>query len=154
LSADYLDSIASKETAAWKSFFKAVSVKESGELNHVEMFAMSFVEKALAGELSDFVAKNRQHVGYDREARRRRDGALVKLEIKGRKKAEPIELVGNEPDAARMALKNKELFWVCIVPGIPENPQLWIVDDAPSIGTYSTLKIDVSQWKTHGRRVC
>ena len=114
---------------------------------------MALVEEQLATELSHFVPKNRQQVGYDREARRRTDGALVKIEIKGRKKDSPVELVGNEPQAAKAAFNNGEPFWVCIVPGIPEAPQLWIVENALTAGDFDTLKIDVNQWRIHGRRV-
>lgn len=153
LSAEYLDVVPSNEVAGWKGFFSSVGVKESGENNDVEMFAMAFVQEKLDGELSDFLPKNRKQFGYDLEARRQQDGALVRLEIKGRKKDLPVELVGNEPQAARNALNNREPFWVCIVPGIPEDPQLWIVEDALQAGTFDTLKIDVAQWRTHGRRV-
>ncbi|MGH9427304.1 MAG: protein NO VEIN domain-containing protein, partial [Terriglobia bacterium] len=153
LSPEYLDGVPPADVARWKDFFMKVGVKESGERNHVEVFAMALVEEKLAGELSDFVAKNRQQVGYDREARRRTDGALVKLEIKGQRNEQPVQLIGNEPEAARIALKSKEPFWVCVVAGIPEEPKLWIVEDALSAGSFDTLKIDVTQWRTHGRRV-
>jgi hypothetical protein len=141
----------SNEVAGWKGFFSTVGVKESGKNNDVEMLAMVFVEEKLAGELSNFVPKNRKQFGYDLEARRKQDGALVRLEIKGRKKDLPVELIGNEPQAARNAFNNREPFWVCIVPGIPEDPQLWIVEDALQAGTFDTSK--VAQWRTHGRRV-
>jgi hypothetical protein len=150
---DYLDGVPPDEMAGWKDFFTKVGVKESGERNHVEIFAMALVEEKLAGELSDFVPKNRQQVGYDREARRRTDDALVKLEIKGQKNEQPVQLVGNEPEAARIALQNKEPFWVCVVAGIPEEPKLWVVEDALKAGSFDTLKIDVTEWRTHGRRV-
>lgn len=47
---------------------------------------------------------------------------------------------------------NKESFWVCIVPGVPENPELWIVEDATSVGQSNTLSLPVATWK-QGRRV-
>jgi hypothetical protein len=153
LSPEYLAGVPSADVPGWKKFFLRAGVKESGENSHVEIFAMAFVEDKLSMELSNFVPKNRQQVGYDREARRNKDAALVKLEIKGRKKEEPVQLIGNEPRAARAALNNGEAFWVCVVPGIPESPQLWVVEDALKAGTSDTLKIDVTQWRTHGRRV-
>ena len=153
LSASYLQGVQHRDVSGWKDFFITAGVKESGERNHVEIFAMAFVEDRLSNELKDFVPKNRQQVGYDREAKRKTDDALVKLEIKGLKKEVPVQLVGNEPQAAQTALQNGELSWVCVVPGIPEAPQLWIVDDAVKAGTSDTLKIDVTQWRLHGRRV-
>ncbi len=153
LSPDYLIRVPLEDVADWKEFFTNVGAKDSGERNHVEIFAMNFVKERLEGELSDFVPKNRLHVGYDLEARRRIDGALVKLESKGQKNEQPVELVGNEPAVAKIALRNKEPFWVCVVAGIPEEPKLWVVEDALNAGSFDTLKIDVAQWKTHGRRV-
>lgn len=153
LSSDYLQGVTAEDLPGWKDFFSNAGVKNLGERNHVEIFAMAFVEDKLSSELDSFVAKDSQQVGYDREARRRQDGALVKIEIKGRKKDEPVQLVGNEPQAAQTARNNGELFWVCIVPGIPENPQLWVVEDALKAGTSDTLKIDVAQWRAYGRRV-
>jgi hypothetical protein len=86
IAADYIEGLPPSEVAAWKNFFLACGVKQSGERNHVEAFAMAFVEDRLAAELSDFVSKNQVQVGYDREATRRSDGAIVRLEIKGQKK--------------------------------------------------------------------
>ncbi len=65
---------------------------ESGEHTYVEEFAYAFVEKQLESELTDFVPKDRQRFGYDREARRKIDGALVKIEVKGQKGEGPIQL--------------------------------------------------------------
>jgi len=154
LSSEYLEGVSSSDISAWKDFFAKVMVRESGENNHVETFAMAFVEDKLSAEVSSFVPKNRQQVGYDREARRNQDNSLVRIEIKGRKKDGPIQLVGNEPEAARAALNSGESFWVCIVPGIPEAPQLWVVEDVRKAWTSNIMTVDVVQWRSHGRRVC
>ena len=45
------------------------------------------------------------------------------------------------------------LFWLCIVTGIPENPQLWVVEDPLKVGDYKTVTVDVSRWRRAGRRV-
>jgi hypothetical protein len=119
----------------------------------VETFATEFVKDKLASELSNFIPKDRQQHGYDLEATHIKAGSLVKLEVKGRKQDVPIDLIGKEPQAAKQAELNRELFWVCIVPGIPENPELWVVDDANTIGQSSTLTIPVSVWKQYGRRI-
>ena len=153
LSNDYLHGVTQADVTGWKQFFLAAGAKDAGERNHVETFAMAFVEEKLSGELSDFVPKNRQQVGYDREARRRSDGALVRLEIKGQKADQAVKLEGNEPSAARRAATNEEPFWVCIVSGIPANPHLWVVEDALQAGEFETLTIEVSQWRAHGRRI-
>lgn len=153
VSIDYLEGVPVGDLPEWKSFFSNVGVKEIGGNNHVEMFAMAFTEDKLGTELSGFVAKHRQQVGYDREARLRPDNALVKLEIKGQKADQPVQLVDNEPKAAQAARNNGERFWVCVVAGIPEQPQLWVVEDPLNAGTFDTLKIDINQWKMHGRRV-
>jgi hypothetical protein len=149
----YIENVPPAGIPAWKSFFTGVGVHESGEKNHVEIFAMEFVEVKLGNELRDFIATNRQQVGYDREARSRQDGGSVKLEIKGQKKEQPVQLVGNEPGAAAGALGNGERFWVCVVPGIPEEPQLWVVEEPLRVGHKETVTIDVSDWRSSGRRL-
>ncbi len=149
----YLDGVPVDERGRWKEFLKKVGLKERGENNHVERFAMSFVEDKLASELTDFIATDRVRVGYDREATRRDTGALVRIEIKGQKKEGPVRLDGNEPQAARSAQSAGEPFWVCIVAGVPEVPQLWVVEEPLKAGSFDVLTIDVTQWRNYGRRV-
>lgn len=78
----------------------------------------------------------------------------MRLEIKGQKQGQSVSLAGNEPKAAQSAANNGEPFWLCVVPGIPEEPQLWVVENVmdPSVGSFDTLTIGVSKWQTHGRR--
>lgn len=154
LSSEYLVGVSPKDVSAWKEFFMRLNAKESGENHDVETFAVEFVKDIMSSELSSFIPKDRQQHGYDLEAKLTKSGASVKLEVKGRKKKEdPIELIGKEPEAARQAKMNGEAFWVCIVPNVPENPELWVVDDATNIGLSNTLTIPISAWKQHGRRV-
>jgi len=129
-----------------------VGAKQAGEKNHVEAFAMIFVEKNLSAELSDFVAKNRPQVGYDREAKRRSDGALVRLKIKGQRPDQPVKLICKEPEAAQAAARNGEQFRLCVVPRVPEEAQLWVVENVMKVGSFETMTIVDSNWKTHGRR--
>jgi hypothetical protein len=152
LSPIYLSLVPPDEVPGWKEFFVSLGVKQAGERNHVELFAMAFVEDQLASELSDFVPKHRSQVGYDREATRKTDEAMVRLEIKGMKQEQPVSLVGKEPGAAQAAANNGEPFWVCVVPGIPEEPQLWVAEDVLNAGSLDTLTLDVSKWRTFGRR--
>jgi hypothetical protein len=153
LSPEYLQGVSSQDIPDWKEFFIRLGAKQSGENHDVETFATEFVKDNLAFELSNFISKDRQQHGYDLEATHSKLRSLVKLEVKGRKREEEIALIGNEPNAARQAKLNGELFWVCIVPGIPENPELWIVEDAIAIGQSIILTIPVNVWKQYGRRV-
>jgi hypothetical protein len=154
LSSEYLQGVLSQDIPAWKEFFIRLGSNESGENHDVETFATEFVKANLASELSNFIAKDRQQHGYDLEAILTKSGALVKLEVKGRKKKEePIDLIGKEPEAARQAKLNGEAFWVCIVPNVPENPELWVVEDALKVGQTNILTIPISAWKQNGRRV-
>lgn len=153
LSSDYLQGVPPQDNPAWKEFFIRIGVKQSGENHDVETFAIEFVKHKLASELSNFVPKDRQQHGYDLEATDIKTGSLVKLEVKGEKHEGPISLVGNEPDAAQQAKLNGQSFWLCVVPGIPENPELWIVKDVIAIGESIILTIPVSKWKQYGSRV-
>lgn len=153
LSSDYLQGVPGKDRPGWKEFFSGLGVKESGEKHDVETFAVEFVKANLAGELSHFVAKDRLKHGYDLEATQTGIGKCVRLEVKGRRGELPIDLEGKEPEAARQSKMNGELFWLCVVPGIPENPELWVVDDVTTIGQTNVLSVPVSAWKQYGRRV-
>ena len=153
LSPDYLQGVPPQDNPAWKEFFIRIGAKQSGENHDVETFATEFVKDKLASGLSNFIAKDRQQHGYDLEATDIKTGSLVKLEVKGEKHEGPISLVGNEPDAAQQAKLNGEPFWLCVVPGIPENPELWIVKDVITIGESIILTIPVSKWKQYGSRV-
>ena len=75
------------------------------------------------------------------------------MEIKGQKSDNAVVLDGNEPEAVKAAKRNGEPFWLCIATGIPENPQLWVVEDVSDAGSSGALTIQVSKWKTFGRRV-
>jgi hypothetical protein len=152
LSTAYLNKSKRDEVSTWREFFRKMDVKDKGAPNHVASFAVTFTEHLLGDCLTDFVPKDKHRVGYDREARRKTDNAIVKLEIKGQTKEGPVVLDGNEPTVARQAKQNNEPFWVCIVPAIPENPQLWILENPIDAGEFNTLTIDVSSWKAKGRR--
>ena len=150
LSNDYLRS---GNVADWKEFFGNVGVKNKADNPYVESFAVAYTEDKLATELKNFVPKDRQHQGYDREAQRVTDNSLVYVEIKGQKAEHVVELRGNEPRAAKLAGQQGGMFWLCVVAGIPENPELWVVEDVLKAGDYDTLTIDVREWKLYGRRV-
>jgi len=153
LSAEYLQGVPKSDIPGWKEFFGRLGVRERAENPYVEQFAMAFAEEKLRAELRNFVPKNRQQHGYDREATRIADGSLVFLEIKGQKAEHAVELDGNEPKAAQQAKHNKLPFWICVVPGIPENPQLWVIEDPLKVGQFNIVTIDISEWKASGRRV-
>ena len=114
---------------------------------------MEFVRDRLAPELTAFIPKDHQQEGYDLEATRLATNATICLEVKGHKKEEPVELVGNEPQAAQQAKQKGEEFWLAVVPGIPENPQLWVVEDPLAAGEHKIVTLDVSKWRSRGRRV-
>jgi hypothetical protein len=153
LSDEYIHNMPKGQVPSWKQFFTGVRVKEQADNPYVDSFATAFVEDKMKSELKDFVPKNRQQHGCDREAKRISDNTIVYIEIKGQKKEGPIELKGKQPDTAKQAQKKNQCFWLCIVPGIPENPQLWVVEDPLNAGEYDVVTIDVSKWKLHGRRV-
>lgn len=153
LSADYLQGVAQPEVPAWKEFLSKIKLKDRGDNPYVRDFAMEFVKAQLATELRAFVPKDHQQQGYDLEAIRLSDGSTVCLEVKGQKREGPIELVGNEPLAAEQAKQKGQAFWLVVVPGIPENPQLWVIEDPLAVGEHKIVSIDVTKWRNAGRRV-
>lgn len=153
LSSEYIVGVSSQEIPGWKEYFTRLGINESGDNSDVSSFAVAFVKDKLASQLSNFVHKDRKQYGYDLEATEIKSSSLVKLEIKGRKQEAAIDLDGNEPLAAQQAKLNNEPFWLSIVPGIPENPELWIVRDVTAVGQTNTLTIPLSSWKKYGHRV-
>lgn len=153
LSTDYIRGGTHADLLAWKEFFMMTGVRERADNPYVEIFAMAFAEDKLASRLTNFIPKDRQQHGYDREAQRIRGKSVVYLEVKGQKNERAVELDGNEPDAAKQAQQKGQAFWLCVVPNIPENPQLWVVEDVIDAGDFDVLTIDVKQWKSRGRRI-
>lgn len=153
LSAEYLQGVPKSEVINWKNFFTTAGVDEKGENPHVRDFAMLYAQDKLSKELGNFILKDHQQHGYDIDSRRISDGTAVALEIKGLKKDGPVELVGNEPTAAQQAKSKGTLFWLCVVTGVPEHPQLWVIEDPLQVGDFKICTIDVSKWRGHGRRV-
>jgi hypothetical protein len=153
LSESYLIGEAAAERPAWKNFFIRAGVREKADNPYVRDFAMQYVTATLAGEVSHFIAKDHQQHGYDLDSERTSDGMQVALEVKGQKSESAVELIGNEPTAAKQAKQKGTLFWLCIVAGIPETPRLWVVEDPLSVGDFKTVTIDISKWKAAGRRV-
>ncbi len=153
ISGDYLDGVPKSEIPAWKEFLTNAGARERADNPYVRDFAMQYVQHKLAHELRNFISKDHQQHGYDLDAERISDGLATALEVKGLKKDAPVELVGNEPIAAQQAEAKGNLFWLCVVTGIPEQPQLWVVEDPLKVGAYKTVTVDISQWKGSGRRV-
>ena len=152
ISADYLKSVPKAEIANWKAFFIRTGVHQDADNPYVRDFAMQYVHQKLGGELDQFVAKDHQQQGYDFDCRRKQDNLQVALEVKGQKKEAPVDLIGQEPIAAQQMKLSGGLFWLCVVVGIPEDPQLWVVEDPLGIGDHKTVTVDISKWKTHGRK--
>ncbi len=146
ISPDYLAGVTSDDQLrAWREFFKAGGVKNAPD-NGVEEFAMNYAEEKLNANCKSTACVDKRNFGYDIEAETQ-TGEKMRIEVKGQSSEGPVELTGNETEAAD---KYKEAFYVCVVSSIPENPAMYMVKNpaAPGMGKKDKLTISVNVWKT------
>lgn len=142
VSTDYLDDGDTSQLQEWRQFFKRGGVKEKPE-GGVEEFAINFVYEYLNSTYAKVESVERRKVGYDMEAEAH-DGKVMRIEVKGLSADGPVELSGNEPDAAH---RHKDSFYLFVVSGIPENPAMYMVRNPAAEGKMDILTIPVSVWK-------
>jgi len=132
----------------WREFFKCGGVK-SGPDNGVEEFAMNYVEEKLKDSCQNILRVDKMNFGYDLEAEDQA-GNKMHIEVKGLSSERDVELTGNETDAAD---KHRDNFYLYVVSGIPDKPEIYMVKDpaAPGVGKKDKLTIPVNVWKASRR---
>jgi len=132
VSPNYIDEPLS--TSSWREFLtKMLGVKEgvNEETDEgkriVEDFAMWFVERKLRSNEKyksyKIIRKEEKGKGYDMVLIR--DGEEIYVEVKGmRREWGEVSLVGQEP---LMAMKHGDKYWLVVVKGIPNNPEVYIL---------------------------
>jgi len=153
LSIDYIQSLHNiEEINAWRRFFAKVGVKERGSKNHVDEFGINFVKERLRSELIsgrlgyyfvDFDDVQKQNLGYDLIGMTS-TGERKYLEIKSRISAGDIELTPHETGQAERYGND---YLLCIIDGIPENPELYIVPNPIKHGKKDKVTIPTNIWK-------
>lgn len=153
LSISYVENIQKPENInEWRSFFTMVEVKERGSKSHVETFGIEFSKEMLSSEVAkerlgyyftEFIDKQKENLGYDFIAKTVA-GEEKYLEIKSRVHAEDIDL---EPNETQQADRYKDDYLLCIVDGIPDNPQLYVVPDPVKHGRKKRVTISLNTWR-------
>lgn len=155
LSINYIEDIQKPEDInQWRNFFTGVGVKEEGNKPHVETFGVEFCKEMLSSEAAEerlgyyfvkskFKDKQKENLGYDFEAETV-TGEEKYLEIKSRVHAENIDL---EPNETQRADRYKDDYLLCIIDGIPETPQLYVVPDPVKHGQKERVTIPLSAWR-------
>lgn len=140
----YLTSEIQEDRSAWQDFFLKVGVKGNPD-NGVEDFGVNYAKAKL--RLGEITQVEKRNFGYDLEATVK-DGTVNRVEVKGQGVDAEIELTGNETDAADTHRSN---YYVCIVSGIPESPEIYLVKDPsePGVGKKNKLTIPISVWKSY-----
>ncbi len=142
----YIDGDDPNHLQAWRQFFSRGGVREAPE-GGVEEFAVNYVREHLSSSCTQVRSVEKRKVGYDLEAIDQ-TGEVMRVEVKGQSAESPVELVGNEADAADTHGNDFFLFVVC---GIPENPKMYRVRNPAAVGKKNNITIPVSVWKA--RRV-
>ncbi|MBI2497792.1 MAG: DUF3883 domain-containing protein, partial [Opitutae bacterium] len=140
LNADYVSDCV--DPSGWREFFRATGVREAPD-NGVEDFAMKFAEDKLRSRFKNIRTVEKRNFGYDMEAEEA-EGQRAHLEVKGLTAEGPVELTGNEAEAARV---HGQSYYLCVVSGIPKDPALHLVRDPDRVGVKDKLTIRAADWK-------
>jgi hypothetical protein len=130
------------EVRAWRAFFRAGGVKDQPNRG-VEEFAVKFATEKLQRQYKSVSAVEARNYGYDLDAK---DGSGQNhhIEVKGLSVEGDIELTPNETEAADRYKRN---YYLCVVTGIPNSPQMYFVMDPAGVGRKDKLTIPASVWK-------
>lgn len=141
-----------EKISEWKEFFKNTSVKDQGNKSHVDSFGVNYsLEKLKSKEIkanfgykfSNFDdVQNQSEVGCDFIGYLSNNEKKF-IEIKSRVQAKDIELSPNETNHADMY---KENYFLAIVDGIPENPELYLINDPVKHGKKDKITIPRKKW--------
>jgi len=159
LSTDYIvDSKTVEDINGWRRFFAIPGVKEQGSKAHTDDFGVNFtLEKLMSESIREklgyyfiryseqefFSDKQKHDVGYDFIGKAM-TGREKYHEIKSRVSAGDIELTPNETEKAELY---KDDYLLCIVDGIPENPEVYIVPNPVKHGKKEKVTIPTNVWR-------
>ena len=153
LSMDYIQGLQNiEEIDAWRRFFAKVGVKEQGSKTHVDEFGINFAKEKLKSKLIerrlgyyfiDFDDVQKQNLGYDLIGKTS-IGERKYLEIKSRVRADDIELTPHETEQAE---RYGDDYLLCIIDGIPENPELYIIPNPVKHGKKGRVTIPTNTWR-------
>jgi len=153
LSIDYIQRLQNiEEIDAWRRFFVKVGVKEQRSKTHVDDFGINFAKEKLKSKLIErrlgyyfvsFDDVQKQNLGYDLIGKTS-SGERKYLEIKSRVCADDIELTSHETEQAE---RYGDDYLLCIIDGIPENPELYIVPNPVKHGKKERVTIPTNTWR-------
>ena len=153
LSEEYIEDSKNVEVInEWKRFFAKIGVKEQGSNAHVDIFGVNFTKEKLLSKsaeeklgyyFKEFISKEKENIGYDLVGKIT-TGEEKYLEIKSRTSAGDIEPTSNETGKAETY---KDNYLLCIVDGIPENPELYVIPDPVKHGRKERVTISETVWR-------
>jgi len=126
-----------------RDFFKRGGVLDAPR-NGVEDFAVNFTVAQLKASGAWVKRVDKRNFGYDLQARAK-NSKLMRIEVKGQTHEEDVELTGNE---AASADKYKSEFYLAVVPGIPNNPVLYILNNPADVGKKDKLLVPIMSWRS------
>jgi len=143
LAEDYIEM--DNDIDGWREFFKATGIKDFEDRREViANFAEAFAKYLLKTNGYNIIGGRGK--GYDLIAEK--DGKILKVEVKGRKKVEDIALEGEQ---AEVALNEGENYCLLVVYKIPNDPEAYLIQNPRKIGeTIAKITIkakDITQEK-------
>lgn len=69
----------------------------------------------------------------------------MRIEVKGQTHDEDVELTENE---AASADKHKNEFYLAVVPGIPNDPALYVLNNPAVVGKKDKLLLAIGSWRS------
>lgn len=131
------------QVAKFSNFLKEGGVREAPD-NGVEDFAVSYAIQELKSSGIRAKRVEKRNFGYDLQVSGK-SGKRMRIEVKGQTQEKDVELTGNEADSAD---KYKGEFYLAVVPGIPNTPSLYVLNNPVAVGKKDKLLIEIPKWKS------
>ena len=129
-------------TTTLREFFRRGGVRDAPP-NGVEDLGVNFTIAQLKGSGGRVRRVDKKNFGYDLLARSK-TGERMPIEVKGQTEGLDVELAGNE---AASADKHKNEYYLAVVPDIPNNPALYVLNDPALVGKKDKLLVEITSWK-------
>lgn len=131
-------------TTTLRDFFRRSGVRDAPP-NGVEDLAVNFTIEQLRGSGAWVRRVDKRNFGYDLQARSK-TGERMRIEVKGQTDDHDVELTGNE---AASADKHKNEYYLAVVPDIPNNPVLYMLNNPALVGKKDKLLVAINSWRSH-----
>lgn len=135
------------EARDWKRFFDKAGVSSEAENERVRNFGDDLVRDALEGEY-----QNVRSAGGSHDLSATRNGEEVYIEVKSHTNSDIDEETLN-PSQSKLAMQERENFVLAYVYGIPENPEIRLLENPAEYSENPQLVIPTSAIQNESRSI-